>query len=210
MKPIEAIYDPNDTWKPVEEGAYPAHITGLNHKEVDTRSGPAIVVNMTFKIAEQAGHLSQNLWKMNGFNYVRDEENNRVPAINGDGEQLTAPCTHMVGKTYYDNGWFIFTESQSGGKNEKYFGLLETLGVKVEEITVNDKSVKKLVLIEEGDVVGKPVIVTLNKHEFITSETKNLPSEQQEKRTTFKVKALQMWKDGPEISADELEEDIPF
>ena len=33
-KEIEAIYNPSDVWKPVEEGEYPAHVTTLSTREV--------------------------------------------------------------------------------------------------------------------------------------------------------------------------------
>ena len=52
-KPIDAIFDPNSTWKPIEEGEYPAHIKSLTTKEVNTKAGEAIVVNMTYKVADE-------------------------------------------------------------------------------------------------------------------------------------------------------------
>ena len=55
MKEIDAVFDPASTWKPIEEGTYPAHIKSLNTKEVMTKkAGPAIVVNMTYVVADEA------------------------------------------------------------------------------------------------------------------------------------------------------------
>jgi len=210
-KAIDAVYDPNSTWKPIEEGEYPAHIKTLTTKEVNTKAGEAIVVNMTYKIADEAADLEQLVYEMDGYKYKRDEDNNRIPVANGSGEQATTDCGHLVGRDLWDNGWFIFTNSESGSKNSRYFNLLENLGIEVEEQMLGDKKVKKLVLIEEEDVKGRPVIVDLERQEYITSDTKHLPPEQQEKRTSFKVMGVKPWSDGEQLSSDELDGDeVPF
>ena len=67
-----------------------------------------------------------------------------------------------------------------------------------------------MVNIEEEDVIGKPVYVTIKRHEFVTSETKHLPPDQQERRSTFKVAKVSPWKDGEKLEAAELESDVPF
>ena len=48
-KSLDATYDPSKKWKPIEEGIYPAHVKSLTSKEITTRAGEAIVVNMTYK-----------------------------------------------------------------------------------------------------------------------------------------------------------------
>jgi len=209
-KEIDAVYDPNSTWKPIEEGQYPAHIKSLSTKEVNTKAGEAIVINMTYKIADEAADLEQLVYEMDGFNYKRDADNNRIPVANADGEQATTNCGHLVGRDMWDNGWFIFTSSESGSKNSRYFQLLENLGIKVEEQTLGDKKVKKLVLIEDDDVIGNPVIVDVKRQEYVTSDTKHLPPEQQEWRTSFKVMSLKPWEDGEKLSGDEVDGDVPF
>ena len=211
MKSIDAVYDPNSTWKPIEEGEYPAHIKTLNTKEVNTKAGEAIVVNMTYKVADEAADLEQLVYEMDGYKYKREQDNNRVPVANGSGEQATTDCGHLVGRDLWDNGWFIFTNSESGSKNSRYFQLLENLGIKVEEQMLGDKKVKKLVLIEEDDVKGKPVLIDLRRQEYVTSETKHLPPEQQEWRTSFKVFNVKPWESGQKLSFDELDgDDVPF
>ena len=211
MKNIDAVYDPNSTWKPIEEGEYPAHIKSLNTKEVNTKAGEAIVVNMTYKVADEAADLEQLVYEMDGYKYKRDQDNNRMPVANGSGEQTTTDCGHLVGRDLWDNGWFIFTNSESGSKNSRYFQLLESLGITVEEQLLGDKKVKKLVLLEEDDVKGKPVIVELRRQEYVTSDTKHLPPEQQEWRTSFKVYNIKPWASGQQLSVDEIEgDDVPF
>ena len=84
--------------------------------------------------------------------------------------------------------------------------MLENLDIKCED----DKGIKKLVLIEEEDVVGKPVLVTTRRQEYVTKETRDLPQDQQEKRSTFKVNTVTLWEDGDVLTQDELDDDVPF
>ena len=209
-KALDATFEPGSQWKPVEEGVYPAHIASLSTKEVNTRAGEAIVVNMTYKVADEVDEMTQPLWEMDGYNYLKDKSGDKIPLMNGDGEQQTSNCSHMKSKTFYDNGFFIFTDTSSSSKNRRYFELLDKLGINCEENTVGGKKVKQLVLIEEEDVVGKPVYVTIKRHEFVTTETKNLPYDQQEKRSTFKVNSVDTCADGYPLSMEEMDDDVPF
>ena len=65
-------------------------------------------------------------------------------------------------------------------------------------------------LIEDDDVVGNPVIVDIKRQEYVTSDTKHLPPEQQEWRTSFKVMGVSPWQDGEKLSEDEIDGDVPF
>jgi len=202
----EATFDPSNRWTPIEEGTYPAHITTLASKEMNTRAGEAIIVNMTYKVNEAVSSIKQSIWEMDGYNYKKDESGNRVPVFNGGGSQKSVSCTHLKDKLFYDNGFFIFTDTSAASKNSRYFQLLENLGVKCED----DNGIKKLVLIEEEDVIGKAVYITVKRQEYITKETKHLSPDQQEKRSTFKVSEVKIWNDGTDLSQDELEDDVPF
>jgi|TARA_R100000501_G_C2578425_1_gene82595 hypothetical protein len=203
---LDATFDPSNKWTPIEEGTYPAHITTLSSKEMNTRAGEAIIVNMTYKVNEVVANAKQPVWEMDGYNHKKDSTGQRIPVMNGDGEQATISCAHLKDKMFYDNGFFIFTDTSSASKNSRYFQLLENLGIKCED----SNGIKKLVLLEEEDVVGKPVYVTVKRQEYITKETKHLSPDQQEKRTTFKVSEVKTWEDGPALSQDELEDDVPF
>lgn len=209
-KTINATYDPSKKWKPIEEGSYPAHVKSISSREINTRAGEAIVVNMRYKIADEVTETTQLVWQMDGFNYVKDSEGNRVPVTNGSGDQETTTCEHLKGREFQDNGHFIFTDTSSSTKNRRYFELLDKLEVDCEETSIEGNKVKQLVLIEEDDVVGKPVIVTIKRTEFVTSETKHLPPEQQERRSAFKVANVILWKEGTSLDPEELKEDVPF
>ena len=201
-----AVYDPAQQWVPTEEGTYPAHVTSLTTKEVATRAGEAIVVNMTYKVAPEVVDVKQKLWEMDGYQYKRDSSGEKIPVFNGGGSQQEVSCTHLKDKILYDNGFFVFTDTSSASKNQRYFALLENLGIKCED----DKGIKKLVLIEDEDVVGQPVYVTTKRQEYVTKETRDLPVDQQEKRATFKVNTVTKWEDGDVLSQEEMDDDVPF
>ena len=206
-KSLDAIFDPSQQWVPTQEGTYPAHVTSLTSKEVNTRAGEAIVVNMTYKVAPEVSEITQPVWEMDGYNYKKDPQTgNKIPVFNGSGTQSEASCGHLKDKILYDNGFFVFTDTSSASKNSRYFQLLENLDIKCED----DKGIKKLVLIEEEDVVGKPVLVTTRRQEYVTKETRDLPIDQQEKRATFKVNTVTLWEDGDVLTQDELDDDVPF
>lgn len=192
---------------PVEEGTYPAHISQLEVKEVNTRAGAAIVVNMGYTLAEECGKMEQPLFEMDGYKHRLDVNGKKIPIIDREtNEQKTTKCGHLPDKKFYDNGFFIFTTTESANKNSRYFKLLEGLGIELEE--VNGK--KKLVLIEEDDVVGLPVNVTLATHTYVTRDTRDLPIDQQEKRSILKAKEIVLWEGGERISQEELDDDVPF
>ena len=206
-KALDAIFDPSQQWVPTQEGTYPAHVTSLTSKEVNTRAGEAIVVNMTYKVAPEVSEITHPVWEMDGYNYKKDPQTgNKIPVFNGSGTQSEASCGHLKDKILYDNGFFVFTDTSSASKNSRYFQLLENLDIKCED----DKGIKKLVLIEEEDVIGKPVLVTTRRQEYVTKETRDLPQDQQEKRSTFKVNTVTLWEDGDVLTQDELDDDVPF
>ena len=206
-KALDATFDPSQQWVPTQEGTYPAHVTSLSSKEVNTRAGEAIVVNMTYKVAPEVSEVTQPVWEMDGYNYKKDPQTgNKIPVFNGSGTQSETNCSHLKDKILYDNGFFVFTDTSSASKNSRYFQLLENLDIKCED----EKGIKKLVLIEEEDVIGKPVLVTTRRQEYVTKETRDLPINQQEKRATFKVNTVTLWEDGDVLTQDELDDDVPF
>ena len=204
-KTLDAIFDPTSQFVPITEGTYPAHIISLVSKEVNTRAGAAIVVNMQYKVADEVQEMEQALYEMDGYDYKTNSSGDRIPVMNGKGQAVTK-CNHLKGKTFYDSGFFVFTDTSSASKNARYFQLLEGLEVECED----DEGIKKLVLLEEEDVMGKAVMVTVKKSQYVTKETKDLPVSEQIKRTTFKVAVVDKWNGGKDISQDELDDDVPF
>ena len=206
-KTLDAVYNPSDkkVFLPIEEGSYPAHITSLTTKELNTRAGEAIVVNMTYKVAPEVLDIKQLLWEMDGYDYLKDSSGDKIPVMN-KGKQVSMPCEHMKDRTMYDNGFWVFTDTSSASKNERYFAMLETLNIECED----KDGFKKLMLVEEDDVIGKPVMINVKKQQYVTKETRDLPAHEQEKRTTHKVITLSPWPDGEVLTAEELDDDVPF
>ena len=199
MKDLDATYDPTkNPFTPIEPGFYPAHVTGFGTREVKTKVGDAIVVNMTYEVAEEAGKLVQILYEMEGYNYKLDDNGDRVVVLNGDGKSKTTQCKHLVGKKFRDNGTFVFTGSESSGRNRIYFYLLSTLGVDLKE---DSNGEFPLSLLEEEDVIGVPVLAKLGSEEY---------EKDGEKRTAWKVFNVQQWNDGQRLSKEEIEDDLPF
>ena len=209
-KKLDAIFNPSEQWRPVEEGTYPAHINKLSTREVPTKAGDAIVVNMEYKIATEVSESFQEVFEMEGYEYIKDDNDERIHILDGDGNPSSINCSHLKDRIYKDNGFFIFLNSSSGSKNARYFELLEDLDIKCKTAKVDGKEVKELVLIEEEDVIGKAVMVTLKRETYITTATKNLPPHEQQQRSTFKVSSAKTWEGGESISPEELEEDVPF
>tara|TARA_R100001443_G_scaffold18287_1_gene29207 strand:- start:77 stop:709 length:633 start_codon:yes stop_codon:yes gene_type:complete len=208
-KEIDAIYNPSEQWRPTEEGEYPAHVVSLSTREVNTKAGPAIVVNMEYKVAPEVSECKQELFAMAGYDYVL-ENGNKVNILDKDGHAVYGDCSHLKDKKFKDNGFFVFLDSSSSSKNSRYFELLENLNIELATDKVDGKEVKKLVLIEEDDVVGLPVQIRLKRETYITSATKHLPPSEQEKRSVFKVNTIKEWKGGKKVEVEELEQDVPF
>ena len=202
------LFDINkkEAFVPVEEGTYFAHISELTTKEMNTKAGPAIIVNMGYTLDDKCATLDQPAYEMVGYKHRLDVNGKKIPLLDSDGEQKLIPCTHLPGKKFYDNGFFIFTNNESANKNSKYFKLLDSLGIELEEVN----GMKKLVLVEEEDVIGLPVQITLETHTYVTRDTKDLPVEQQEKRSLLKANEVTSWEDGERISQEELDDDVPF
>tara|TARA_R110001592_G_scaffold71013_4_gene217276 strand:+ start:1893 stop:2522 length:630 start_codon:yes stop_codon:yes gene_type:complete len=207
-KEIDVLFDENDVpeFIPTEEGTYPSHVIALTTKEVMTRAGEAIIVNMTYQLADECADLKQPIFEMDGYNYRTDVRGDKIPIVDEAGIHKEVECKHLPGKKYYDNGFFVFTDTSSANKNSRYFKLLESLGMQLEIV----EGKKKLVLIESEDVIGLPVNITLEKHSYVTRDTKDLPVDQQEKRTTLKAKEVVLWEDGEKLSQDEVDDDVPF
>ena len=200
MQEIDATYNPSkNPYTPIEPGFYPAHVTGFGTREVKTKVGDAIVVNLTYEIAEQAGELSQIIYEMDGYNYKLDSMDYRITVTDKDGKSQTTKCTHLVGKKFRDNGTFVFTGAESSGRNRRYFDLLSTLGVSLKE---DSNGEFPLSLLEEDDVIGVPVLAKLGSEEYVNKDG--------EKRTAWKVFNVEQWNDGERLSKEELEEDLPF
>lgn len=210
MKEVDVIYDPSvaggtGSRVPIEPGSYPAHVCGYNTREVNTKAGLATVVNLQYVVADEAKHQIQKRWDMEGWTYKTDVNGNRIPLTDDNGEQLTTGCNHMVGKRFYGNGVFLFQGGGTSSKNRYYFEFLKALDIKTEEVEVNGKKVRKLMLIEEDDVVGLPCYIRIKREEWVDKKTN-------EKRGAWKANRVFPWTDGSRLSPEEVDPNanVPF
>ena len=153
---------------------------------------------MTYEIAEEAGELTQLVYEMDGFEYKLDNNGDKIIVKNSKGGSQSTKCKHLVGKKFRDNGVFVFTGNESSGRNRRYYDLLSSLGIKLE----SDKDGNfPLSLLEESDVIGKPVLAKLASEQY---------EKDGEKRTAWKVFTVMEWAEGQTLSKDEIEDDLPF
>ena len=199
MKELDATYDPTkNPFTPIEPGFYPAHVVSFGTREVNTKVGEAIVINMTYEIAEEAGDLTQIVFEMDGFEYKTDNNGDKIVLKNNKGATQSVNCKHLVGKKFRDNGTFVFTGDESSGRNRRYYELLNSLGINLE---ANKDGNYPLSLLEESDVIGRPVLAKLSSEKY---------QKDGEERTAWKVFTVIEWNDGQVKSKDEIENDLPF
>ena len=199
MKELDATYDPTkNPFTPIEPGYYPAHVVSFGTREVNTKVGEAIVINMTYEIAEEAGELTQIVYEMDGFEYKTDKNGDKIILKDSKGTTQSTKCKHLVGKKFRDNGTFVFTGNESSGRNRRYYELLNSLGINLES---NKDGNFPLSLLEESDVIGKPVLAKLASEKY---------EKDGEERTAWKVFTVMEWRDGQVKSKDEIEDDLPF
>jgi len=199
MKELDATYDPTkNPFTPIEPGFYPAHVVSFGTREVNTKVGEAVVINMTYEIAEEAGDLTQIVFEMDGFEYKTDNNGDKIVLKNNKGATQSVNCKHLVGKKFRDNGTFVFTGDESSGRNRRYYELLNSLGINLES---NKDGNFSLSLLEESDVIGRPVLAKLSSEKY---------QKDGEERTAWKVFTVIEWNDGQVKSKDEIEDDLPI
>tara|TARA_R110002110_G_scaffold340342_2_gene550519 strand:+ start:180 stop:833 length:654 start_codon:yes stop_codon:yes gene_type:complete len=217
MKEIDVTFNEseNSGFKPILQGEYPAHITGLTSRDLDTKAGKATVFNLMFTASEEVYKLEQTVYEMDGYNIATDDNGHQVIVKDADGKAKKTDCGFLKGREFRDNGYFCFTEKEGSSKNGRYFNLLTSLDIELAEIVVDGVTHKKLALIEEADVLGKPCTIRIQQQEYVTHETRDLPEAEQEKRKTWKVFTVKPWDTkrfgkAVAIPLEELEADVPF
>ena len=217
MKSIDVTFNEKDStgFKPILQGEYPAHITSFESRDLNTKAGKATVFNLKYTVSEEVANLEQTVYEMDGYNIAVDDKGHQVVIKDVDGNPQKTDSGFLKGRVFRDNGYFCFTEKEGSSKNGRYFGLLSSLGIDLGDVEVDGVKHKKLGLIEEEDVVGKPCTIRIQQQEYVTHETRDLPEGEQEKRKAWKVFTVKAWDTNrfgkaTELSAEELSEDVPF
>lgn len=183
----EVFYDESmSEYTPLYKGVFPAHVKSLSTRDVNLRNGggKALVYTIEYKLAEETTKVK-----------AKDDKGNEVD------------CAHMVGKLFKDKGTFLFRDSASFGKNRRYKELTDTLGISLEKVDKDGKTLFKLPDLMDyvDDVKGQAVLVTLDDEKWTNKDG--------EERKSVKVFSIQSWKDGKSLSSQEMDtsdEDMPF
>ena len=180
---------------PIVSGTYPAHVSGLEVKDITTRAGEQKqVFNTTFLIDD-------SVEKMNVFKLVKNGDGVLSPAKNDDGSNVEISAVFMKGKRFNSVGLWLTPEPSDDKRwqNRKYVEFFESLGI---EFPKNKAGDSELAIIEEEDVIGKPCFIRLNKETY---------EKDGETRHSWKTFEVFPWQDGVTLSEDEVSTgDVPF
>ncbi len=179
---------------PIVSGIYPAHVCGLEAKELQTKAGEQTVFNITFLIADEVANTKVAKMVKNG-NGEFHQDNHK------DGQPKTISAVFMKGKKFSSTGIWLTPspEEGHGWKNRKYKEFFENLGV----VFPTDKNSNTLLaIVEEEDIIGYPCFIKLNKEEY---------QKDGETRSVWKVFDAFQWSDGVKLASDEVTgDDLPF
>jgi hypothetical protein len=192
--PDTTYNEERDGMIPIVGGVYPAHVSGLESKDLNTKVGEQKVFNISFKIADEAE--KNMVAKM-----VKNGDGELHQSVDKDGNPLTISASFMVGKRFSSTGIWLTPapEAGQGWKNRRYKQFFENLGV---AFPTNKKGDTLLAEVEESDVIGHPCFVKLGQEFYVKDG---------EDRSIWKVMDAFAWSEGEKISADEMaEDDLPF
>ena len=204
MKETDAQHDATKVSVMLEEGVYPAHIASFSVKEdYPTKVGVADIFDLTYKLAPDVAKMTQKCHtRSENGNFAINDSGNRIPLL-VDGKQVEVSCEQFAGRAMYGGGLFLFKGSEGAGRNLRYTEFLDMVNIPVEEIDFEGHKVKKLMAIEEKDVVGKPIMVEVKYTESKAGKNKG--------KWFPNVVGMFKWESGKAIPVDEmLASDLPF
>jgi hypothetical protein len=179
---------------PIVPGTYPAHVSGLEGKDLTTRAGEQKVFNCTFLIAS-------DVEKTQVVKLIKNGGGEYTPQLDDDNNPLTISAAFMSGKRFNSTGIWLTPQPKDGEgwKNRRYKEFFESLGV---QFPTNKAGDTLLAEVEEMDVVGHPCFVKLGREEY---------EKDGESRSVWKVFDVFPWTDGDKLSEDEVSsDDLPF
>ena len=180
---------------PIVSGIYPAHVAGLEVKELQTKAGEQSVFNVTFLVAEEAKNTKVPKLVKNGDGEYK-------PAKNDDGTPVQVSASFMKGKRFGSTGIWLTPNPPEGQawKNRRYMEFFKHLGVLFPE---DENGNIALAIVEEEDVIGKPCFIKINQEHYTNKDG--------EQRYVWKVFDAYEWADGQLLSPDEVTgDDLPF
>lgn len=179
---------------PIVAGVYPAHVCGLESKDLETKAGQQTVFNITFLVSDEVA--TTTVPKM-----IKNGDGEFQQATNKDGTPTQISGSFMKGKRFSSIGiWLTPSPDEGQGwKNRRYKEFFEHLGV-IFPTDKNDDTL--LAIVEEEDVVGYPCFIKLGREEYVKDG---------EARSVWKVFDAFQWSEGVKLSSDEVAgDDLPF
>ena len=188
IKTNTAYNETTDGFTPSPEAVYPCHVVSVNSREYNGNK----VFNFQFQVADEVEKLQ--LPKL-----VSDGNGWYVSQTDDNGNVVTQGGKPFAGRKFFSKGIWLTPDpvKEERWKNRTYKEFCENLGVVFRtdgEDTILDE-------VEESDVLGRPCLakVVMNEYEK-DGETKR----------TMQVNSVTTWKDGVQLSDDELDSDVPF
>jgi len=192
---VDTTYnEERDGMIPIVAGVYPAHVCGLEAKELQTKAGEQTVFNVTFLVADEV--TTTKVPKM-----IKNGNGEFAQATNDDGTPTQVSGAFMKAKRFSSTGIWLTPnpEEGHGWKNRRYKEFFEHLGV---IFPIDKNSNTLLAIVEEEDIVGYPCFIKLGKEEYVKDG---------ETRSVWKVFDAFQWSDGVKLKSDEVTgDDLPF
>ena len=179
---------------PIVAGVYPAHVAGLEAKDLETKAGEQTVFNVTFLVADEVAETSVPKMVKNGNGELHQGKNE-------DGSPAEVSGAFMKGKRFSSTGIWLTPSPAEGQnwKNRKYKEFFEHLGV---QFPTDKDGNTQLAIVEEEDVIGHPCFIKISKEEYVKDG---------EARFVWKVFDAFHWSDGVTLKPDEVAAaDLPF
>jgi|TARA_R110000823_G_scaffold31537_1_gene89601 hypothetical protein len=179
---------------PIVAGVYPAHISGLDSRDLTTKAGEQKVFNITFLIPKEVENTQVSKMIKNGHGEL-------TQATDENGQPMTIPASFMTGKRFNSVGIWLTPnpDEGQGWKNRKYKEFFENVGV---TFPTNKKGDTLLAEVEGEDIIGHPCFIKLGQERY---------TKDGEERSVWKAFEVFPWTAGEKLSQDEVDsDDLPF
>lgn len=192
--PDTTYNEEKDGMIPIVAGVYPAHISGLDSRDLTTKAGEQKVFNITFLVPKEVENTQVSKMVKNG-------QGELTQAIDDGGQPITIPASFMAGKRFNSVGIWLTPnpDEGQGWKNRKYKEFFENVGV---TFPTNKKGDTLLAEVEGEDVIGYPCFIKLGQEHY---------TKDGEERSVWKAFEVFPWAAGEKLSQDEVDgDDLPF
>tara|TARA_R110000744_G_scaffold90693_1_gene176094 strand:- start:1021 stop:1611 length:591 start_codon:yes stop_codon:yes gene_type:complete len=192
--PDTTYNEERDGMIPIVAGVYPAHISGLESRDLATKAGDQKVFNITFLIPKEVEKTQVSKMVKNGGGDL-------VQSLDDKGQPITISASFMSGKRFNSVGiWLTPSPDEGQGwKNRKYKEFFESIGV---TFPTNKKGDTLLAEVESEDVIGHPCFIKLGQEHYTKGG---------EERSVWKAFEVFPWSEGEKLSQDEVDaDDLPF